>query len=94
MEMRIFPEPGALLRLEHDFLGVEETPQPVRIVPCHGEQEHHSRCSICGRVRHEDQWMEPAEVCTREGWASEAVLRVVYTVCDPCMNLLPRSEAG
>jgi hypothetical protein len=38
--------------------------------------------------------MEPAEVCTREGWASEAVLRVIYTVCDPCMNLLPRSEAG
>jgi hypothetical protein len=94
MEMRIYHEPGGLLRLEHEFLSIEQTDRPVHIVACDNEREYHSRCSICGRVRHDDEWMEPALLCVREGLVQEDCLRVIYTVCDSCMRLLPRSEAG
>ncbi len=77
MRMVVVPEQGGVLRLEHHLLG-EEPREPVYFVPWSGQgQRPLLRCSLCGRIQHCGQWIEPVPQAT-------GPYGVIYTVCPEC----------
>ena len=89
MSMRISPEEEKVLRVENELLSVEPLEKKVVI-------RHHSRipgtdirmrCSICGKVKVSDQWLEPADLVEQN---PDGII-VAYTVCEPCKQALPKS---
>lgn len=83
MKMRVLPEDGGMLRVEHLLLEVQPRVRPVRFLPVPGNYPKlRLRCSICGRVKCQDRWQE-AEHCCEEG-AGTPTIAVAYTVCPTC----------
>lgn len=86
MRMRVVPEQGRLLRIEHEILATEPRPVPVSIqYAANALDEIRRRCSICGRI-HNGSWLEPQ---AEHVDASNRIM-VIYTVCEDCKRLLPR----
>ncbi len=85
MHMRIVPEQGGVLRVEHEILSTEQRSSPVDIqygtINMNGAKQ---RCSICGRVNI-GGWQEPHG---DHADASDGIV-VIYTVCEDCQRLMP-----
>lgn len=84
MLMRILPEPEGLLRIEHEMLSAEERTHPVYI---HYASEKavatiRFRCSICGKVKDCDDWLEPDDISPISTKVDPIL--VEYTVCEDC----------
>ena len=87
MSMRIIPERSDVLRFEHDLISEEKRPVCVDIrysyeMPCGINK---IRCSICGRVKTGDLWVEPD---FNHVW-KRITLTVTYSVCESCSIDLP-----
>lgn len=90
MKLGIFPESSGILRLEHTLVSTEEKKFKVqiRVAPDETVSDIRQRCSICGRIHSDRQWIEP-EQDTHVCQGNQPVgLDVVYVVCDDCQ--LPR----
>lgn len=80
MLMRVIPEFGGVLRIEHDILSTEKRAVPIHIQYGRvASTDATKRCSICGRVNI-DEWMEPHMKHT----GPSGQISVTYTVCDDC----------
>jgi hypothetical protein len=87
MRMRIVPEKGGILCIEHEILSTEQIYKPVDIQ--YGVitmNDAKQRCSICGRVK-VGAWQEPHG--DHAGTSGQIV--VIYTVCEDCQELIPRT---
>ncbi len=82
MTMTIFPEEGGKLRVEHRVKKEEERSKPVYIAPGTGNKLCF-RCSICGRIKKDEQWYEPDDSTLNAG-NSDRTHQVAYTVCGQC----------
>jgi hypothetical protein len=85
MEMRISPEPGDGLLLEHRLLRATHLAVPVRFVAGAGSGMPVLRCSMCNRIKIARQWCEPAEL-EPAATSEPATIRVVYGVCEICRD--------
>jgi hypothetical protein len=85
MKMRVVPEKGEVLRLEHHLLSSRPRPA-VRFIPCSQSVDGKPilRCSICCRIQDGENWREPAP-------RQEGPYLVVYTVCSECQQKMDRS---
>lgn len=91
MAMRIVAEPGRQLRIEHVVLRSEPREHVVRVEPVPLTAGRSSRrCSVCGRVGRGARWFEPDTPEARELVDASGTLRVVYGVCEPCLQMLPQ----
>lgn len=88
MRMRIIPEQGGVLHIEHEILSTEQRSAPINIQNRGNNMNGVSqRCSICGRVNI-GGWQEP------HGGHADASggIVVIYTVCEDCQLLMPRTS--
>lgn len=95
MEMSIQPEQAGELRVRHTVLRTEPREAAIQF---HGVCAHRTnlqrRCSVCGRIEHEQGWVEPERAITRGGPGMTRAFQVVYAVCDECLLLLPSGHAS
>jgi len=75
MKMRVVPEKGGVVRLEHHVLSTQPRPA-VHFVPCSQAVDGKPlvRCSICCRVQEDGCWKDPLP-------RPEGPYLVVYSVC-------------
>lgn len=90
MRMRIFPEEGGNLRIEHKILAIKERSAPVNIQYSKNSNRKklRQRCSFCGRLNQDGKqgnWVEPLP--EHADMSSEII--VIYTVCEDCQDLFP-----
>lgn len=91
MKMTVTPVPGGLLRLEHLVSRIEPRPHPVHMLAAGTLRHAHSlRCSNCGKIRVDGQWVE-AEINAADtaGGTVANPLRVLYAICEDCLQVLP-----
>lgn len=84
MLMRIVPDSGGQLRIEHEMLSAEERTHPV-FIQYAAEKTVATirfRCSICGRVKDSDHWLEPDNINPTSTKVNPIL--VEYTVCEDC----------
>ena len=85
MCMRIVPEQGGSLRIEHEVLSTEHRAAPVHIQYGSAAMKNmKKRCSVCGCI-YVNGWQEPHENFAD---ASNYII-VIYTVCEDCHRLMP-----
>lgn len=83
MNMRLVPEDSGMMRVEHHLVSVRQRIRPVRFLPVSSYQATlRLRCSICGRIKEQGEWME-AEQLSDNGPAISPI-KVAYTVCQWC----------
>ena len=82
MSMRVVAEDTGMIRVEHRLLAVQQRFRPVRFQPVMGSHPAlRLRCSVCGRINHQDSWQE-ADQWSGDG--DEVTIVVAYTVCPHC----------
>jgi hypothetical protein len=84
MMMRIFPQQQGILRVEHELVSMEKRPEPVYIHHAYDNRlaEILFRCSVCGRVNLDEEWVEPEAACTAD--PASCHIHVEYSVCGEC----------
>lgn len=84
MEMRISPEPGDGLLLEHRLVEVTPLARPVRFVASGpGSLAPIVRCSMCNRLKVRQQWQEHDRL-PMQAMGGSAGIPVIYGVCATC----------
>jgi len=96
MEMTIVPEANGLVRLEHTLLRCEPIePSIVYEFPLAAARRssHLKRCSMCNQIQIGETWCE-GDAAAHAGLIDASMpVRVIYTVCSPCKQMLPNSVA-
>jgi hypothetical protein len=87
MRMRIIPETGGNLLVEHAILGRVARARPV--YPVYKPGSALLRCSSCGRGLHEGVWVESDQPEIIALTSHRGLLPVVYGICDGCKAALP-----
>lgn len=87
MRMRIMPEPHGNLLLEHTILERMGRARPVH--PSHDPAAALQRCSSCGRVFQDGEWVECDEPSVLAKASRRGLLPVIYRICEPCQAALP-----
>lgn len=94
MEMKIVPEPNGLVRLDHKIVKTEPMAARARfqLAPGNTSTVIPHRCSMCNRLRFEDEWLEVDLALAYGLIADHQTTRVVYTICPMCKVTLNRSR--
>lgn len=88
MQMNIVPEDEGILRVEHSLVRCEPKSRSVWIDSfSKANSDVRVRCSICGRVRLDKEWIEPDRLSSSTSRGGIAKLAVIYGVCDDCKTL-------
>jgi hypothetical protein len=88
MQMSVIPHEDGVLEVKHSLLQTEPRRNPVHFRGIlRGRVASHRRCSICGRVYHNNHWVEPEVLDTLSD--QNTTLVVAYTVCVDCREGLP-----
>lgn len=88
MQMKIIPLEDKGLEVQHNLVRVEPRPYPVHTQAIRAGRLPRMRCSICGRVRHNHDWLEPEDLIAVESKRTHTLL-VSYAVCGECQQLSP-----
>lgn len=93
MSLRIVPEESGFLRVEHILHTAQRRPEPLFVRPAlFQRQPHHRRCSVCSRVLQDGKWVAPEHARDLKRRADGAELRVIYSVCEDCLLMLPQCQ--
>lgn len=87
MRMRIIPEAGGNVLVEHAIVG--RVARVHRVHPVYKPSSALLRCSSCGRVLHEGAWVESDHPEIIAQTSHRGLLPVVYGICDGCKAALP-----
>jgi len=86
MKMRIIPDRGGVLRIEHEVMSTEQIAVPVYAK--YGVGIKHPRlklkCSFCSRIKYDRGWEE----FSGEDAGESSEIYVAYGVCEDCQRLM------
>ncbi len=93
MRMHIVPEDSRLIRIEHIILKEEARVSRAEMYGAHDRAATYCRrCSVCCRVDIDGEWTEPDIPLESINDDPSGRLRVTYTVCEDCRQLLSKGE--
>lgn len=95
MEMRISPEAGGSLVVEHRLLRIEPLNSEIRFVAAPaGGRSMIGRCSMCNRLRLSGEWREVDQPEVAALAAGGDQIAVIYGVCPDCREAAGRLRHG
>lgn len=85
MRMEIQPLAQGRVRWRHWILRTEPLPWAVTLeIAPQRRRDTYIRCSLCGRMRWQDSWIEPLSLVLAAGLPPARALPVTYGLCPAC----------
>lgn len=85
LRLSVTPLDNHYLSIESTLVATEPRTRPTFFSTTSGSTGLHKRCSICGRVHHEQGWVEPDEI--GDIHIKRLDYLVIYGVCEDCAPL-------